>query len=127
MNQLRKTGTIDATLLRNELETALGAAGTPQRWYLNTAQGEAAVFFDSPILPAAVQAVLDAHAPTAAATLDLRAGVAADGLGLLAFEVLFGMENRLRALELPTDVTKTPITRLQYRAALIARWKALNP
>jgi hypothetical protein len=122
MNQLRKVGTIDAALLRNELETVLGAAGTPQRWYLNTVPGEAVVFFDSPILPAAVQAVLDAHAPTAAATLDLRAQIAADGLGLLAFEVLFDLENRTRVLEL-----KAPLTRLQYRAALIARWKILNP
>lgn len=39
----------------------------------------------------------------------------------LLFEINFQQENRIRVLE-----GKTPITRAQYRDALIAAWKTLN-
>ena len=72
------------------------------------------------------QAELDAIAATkadwdAANTLDIRAVRAIDGIDRLQFEHLFDLENRTRVLEL-----KTPISKEQYRNALIARWKALN-
>lgn len=54
-------------------------------------------------------------------TLDKRAIRAIDGLDRLQFEHLFNLENRTRVLEL-----KTPITRLQYREALINLWKSIN-
>lgn len=44
-----------------------------------------------------------------------------DRMDRLQFEHLFELENRTRVLEL-----KTPVTRLQYRQALINRWKELN-
>ena len=43
-----------------------------------------------------------------------------DRMDRLQFEVLFDQENRLRAQE-----SKSAITRTQYRAALIAKWKTL--
>jgi hypothetical protein len=55
-------------------------------------------------------------------TLDKRAARAIDSIDRLQFEHLFDLENRTRVLEL-----KTPITRTQYRQALINRWKELNP
>jgi hypothetical protein len=55
-------------------------------------------------------------------TLDKRAARAIDSMDRLQFEHLFDLENRTRVLEL-----KTPITRTQYRQALINRWKELNP
>lgn len=55
-------------------------------------------------------------------TLDKRAIRAIDGMDRLQFEHLFDLENRTRALEF-----KAPITRAQYRQALINRWKELNP
>lgn len=55
-------------------------------------------------------------------TLELRAGRAIDAIDRLQFEHLFDLENRTRVLEL-----KAPITRAQYRTALITRWKELNP
>lgn len=54
-------------------------------------------------------------------TVDKRAVVAIDGLDRLWFEVNFDQENRVRVLE-----SKAQITRVQYRDALIARWKVLN-
>lgn len=58
----------------------------------------------------------------AAATPDARAGVAIDSIDRLSFEVNFDQENRIRALE-----GKAAITRVQYRDALVTRWKQLNP
>lgn len=55
-------------------------------------------------------------------TLDLRAGRVVDAIDRLQFEHLFDLENRTRALE-----GKAPITRAQYRTALMNRWKELNP
>ena len=45
---------------------------------------------------------------------------AIDGMDRLQFEHLFELENRTRVLE-----AKLPITREQYRNALIERWKVL--
>lgn len=55
-------------------------------------------------------------------TQDKRAVRVIDGMDRLQFEHLFDFENRTRVLEL-----KTTITKVQYRDALIARWKTLNP
>lgn len=55
-------------------------------------------------------------------TQDKRAARAIDAMDRLQFEHLFDLENRTRILEL-----KTPITRAQYRQALIDKWKTLNP
>lgn len=55
-------------------------------------------------------------------TQDKRAMRAIDGLDRLQFEHLFDLENRVCALE-----ARPQITRAQYRNALIARWKTLNP
>lgn len=46
----------------------------------------------------------------------------ASTLARLMFEVEFDQEKRLRVLE-----GKPAITKLQYRNALIAQWKTLNP
>jgi hypothetical protein len=72
------------------------------------------------------QAELDAVAAVKAAwdaenTLDKRAGRAIDGMDRLQFEHLFDLENRTRVLE-----AKLPITREQYRTALINRWKQIH-
>lgn len=61
-------------------------------------------------------------APDPVALKDAKAGVAVDAMDRFQFEVLFQMESRMRVLE-----AKAPITRAQYRTALIAAWKALNP
>lgn len=53
---------------------------------------------------------------------DTRAGLAVDSIDRLSFEVNFDQENRIRALE-----GKAPIARVQYRDALVTRWKQLNP
>lgn len=55
-------------------------------------------------------------------TQDKRAARAIDSIDRLQFEHLFDLENRTRILEL-----KTPITKAQYRQALIDKWKTLNP
>lgn len=55
-------------------------------------------------------------------TKDDLAAAASDAIDRLQFDVLFNVENRIRALE-----SKAAITRAQYRDALIARWKVLNP
>ncbi len=55
-------------------------------------------------------------------TQDTRAVLAIDSVDRLQFEVLFNHETRVRALE-----ALAPITRSQFRDALIARWKTLNP
>jgi hypothetical protein len=55
-------------------------------------------------------------------TQDKRAGRAIDGMDRLQFEHLFDLENRVRVLE-----ARPQITRIQYRDALIAKWKTLNP
>jgi hypothetical protein len=55
-------------------------------------------------------------------TADQRGALAVDALDRLWFEVNFDQENRMRAFE-----SKAAITRAQYRDALIARWKQLNP
>lgn len=47
---------------------------------------------------------------------------AIDGVDRLQFEHLFRLENRTRVLE-----GKLQITKAQYRDALIAEWKTLNP
>lgn len=57
----------------------------------------------------------------AANTLDMRAARSIDAIDRLQFEHLFDLENRMRARE-----GLGAITRLQYRNALINRWKALN-
>jgi hypothetical protein len=46
---------------------------------------------------------------------------AIDGMDRLQFEHLFDLENRTRVLE-----AKAPITRAQYRDALITRWKQIH-
>ena len=53
---------------------------------------------------------------------DARANSAVDAEDRLLFEINFDQENRIRALE-----GKAAITRAQYRDALVARWKQLNP
>jgi hypothetical protein len=55
-------------------------------------------------------------------TADQKAAGATDSITQLEFDVLFNQENRIRTLE-----GKASITRVQYRDALIARWKVLNP
>lgn len=55
-------------------------------------------------------------------TKDDLAAAASDAIDRLEFDVLFNTENRIRTLE-----GKAAITRVQYRDALIARWKVLNP
>lgn len=72
------------------------------------------------------QEELDAAAAAKAAedeynSLDNRAIRAIDAIDRLQFEHLFDLENRTRAME-----GKEPITLVQYRDALISRWKALN-
>lgn len=57
-----------------------------------------------------------------APSLDVRAGRAVDAVDRLQFEVMFDMENRMRARE-----GLGAITRVQYRNALINVWKTLNP
>lgn len=57
----------------------------------------------------------------AEASLDGRAARAISAQDRFLFEVHFDQENRVRALE-----SKAPITRTQYRDALIALWKTLN-
>lgn len=59
--------------------------------------------------------------PVPVKTADEVAAEAVSGLGRLLFEVNFNQENRVRALE-----GKTAITRVQYRDALIAFWKGLG-
>jgi hypothetical protein len=54
-------------------------------------------------------------------TLDMRAARAIDTMDRLQFEHLFDLENRTRVVE-----ARPQITRVQYRTALIDRWKALN-
>lgn len=55
-------------------------------------------------------------------TLDKRAVRAIAGVDRLQFEMLFNHENRVRVLE-----GQAAVTVVQFRDALIARWKALNP
>lgn len=59
---------------------------------------------------------------------DARAAFAVDAQDRLVFELLLDQENRLRRLEALADPTRPPsqTTRAAFRAALIARWKALN-
>jgi hypothetical protein len=54
-------------------------------------------------------------------TLDARAQRSIDTTDRLLFEVNFDQENRIRALE-----GKAAVTKIQYRDALIERWKLLN-
>ena len=54
-------------------------------------------------------------------TPDEAAASTVDRIDRLQFEVLFDMENRMRARE-----GLGAVTRAQYRTALINRWKALN-
>lgn len=63
--------------------------------------------------------VVDATVVTALHDADAIAAI--DGIDRLQFEHLFNLENRTRVLEL-----KTPITKAQYRDALIAKWKEIN-
>jgi hypothetical protein len=53
--------------------------------------------------------------------LDRKAARAIDTIDRLQFEHLFDLENRMR-----TQEALSAITRVQYRSALIARWKALQ-
>jgi hypothetical protein len=55
-------------------------------------------------------------------TQNARAMFEVDAQDRLLFELEFDQENRLRVLE-----GKAAVTKAQYRDALIARWKALNP
>lgn len=55
-------------------------------------------------------------------TQDARAVGAIDSVDRLQFEVMFDMENRMRARE-----GIAAVSRAAYRTALINRWKALNP
>jgi hypothetical protein len=55
-------------------------------------------------------------------TADQLGAAAADGMDKLNFDVNFDQENRIRVLE-----GKAAITKAQYKNALIARWKILNP
>jgi hypothetical protein len=68
-----------------------------------------------------VLAVKAAHNPLPLSQ-DTRAGLAIDAVDRLQFEIAFDMENRMRAREGLSAVTKS-----QYRTALINRWKQLNP
>lgn len=61
-------------------------------------------------------------APDPVVLQDAHAQQATDAISRLEFEIWFGQENRIRVLEL-----KPAITRVQYRNALIAAWKTLNP
>jgi hypothetical protein len=69
---------------------------------------------------AAAQSVVDSFDPTI--TQDDLAACAIDRIDPLMFDALLTNENKHRALEL-----KQPLTPAEFRAALIARWKALNP
>lgn len=92
---------------------------------------------DRDILPS-VQACSDPVAWDALVnpTPDARAASAADSIDRLQFDVMFTTENNVRALRalintvMPGSFTAAQVaqvTRTQYRDALIARWKALNP
>lgn len=61
-------------------------------------------------------------APDPVTLQDAHAQQAIDAISRFEFEIWFGQENRIRTLE-----GKAQITRLQYRTALIAAWKTLNP
>lgn len=52
---------------------------------------------------------------------DERAAAYVDSFDHLQFEVMFDMENRMRTREGSAQITRT-----QYRAALVNRWKTLN-
>ena len=84
--------------------------------------------FDHPVF-GALTIDADGGAPTQAEidavlapSIDVRASNAVDAEDRLLFEINFDQENRIRALE-----GKAAITRAQYRDALVARWKQLNP
>ncbi len=62
-----------------------------------------------------------AVAEAAARHPDVVAPQRVDAIDRLQFEVMFDIENRMRARE-----GQGAVTRAQYRNALIARWKALN-
>jgi len=66
--------------------------------------------------------VIVEDAAVEAAAKDQDAIRAIDGTDRLQFEHLFELENRVRVLE-----GQQPILKQQYRNALIAKWKALNP
>lgn len=55
-------------------------------------------------------------------TQDERAAFAVDATDRLVFEILYDIESRMRVLE-----SRAAITKVQYRTALINRWKQLNP
>jgi len=55
-------------------------------------------------------------------TQDQLASGCIDGMDRLQLDAIFNHENRIRTLE-----GKTAITVAQFRDALIARWKVLNP
>lgn len=68
--------------------------------------------------------------------LDRRAVLAIDGLDRLQFEHLFNLENTMRDLKAKINLLApgtytvgqaSQVTVAQYRAALIDRWKVLNP
>jgi hypothetical protein len=60
--------------------------------------------------------------PSSATIQDMKAQSSIDAEDRLLFEINFDQENRIRAIE-----GKEAITRAQYRDALVARWKQLNP
>jgi hypothetical protein len=74
-------------------------------------------------------------------TADQLAAAKVDSLDRLQFDVLFTHENAIRAMRAEinaldvaagrpaafTPAQAAPITQAQFRDALIARWKALNP
>lgn len=76
------------------------------------------------------------QSPDPLPTPDQLAATASDSIDRLQFDVMFSVENNVRALRalintlLPGSFTAAQaaqITRVQYRDALIARWKVLNP
>jgi hypothetical protein len=85
----------------------------------NVSTGEVAELTLTPEEEAAAAAALAAE--TAANQPDVVAPIRVDAIDRLQFEVMFDMENRMRARE-----GLAAITRAQYRTALINRWKALN-
>lgn len=74
------------------------------------------------VIPLTSEEESAALALSAVDTLDARAARTIDAKDRLQFEIEFDQEKRIRVVE-----GRPAITKLQYRDALIAQWKVLNP
>lgn len=108
--------------MNNRELTATLAFGWPGKaWVLDSTAVTMAEVDWRDAAPKPTQAELDAAFATMSSQ-DGRAGNFIDSIDRLQFEVAFDMENRMRLRE-----GNVAINRTQYRNALIARWKQLNP